>query len=262
MPRISVTDIKSRKNGEKIVAVTAYDFQTAQLLDGEVDILLVGDSLGMVIYGFDSTLPVTLEIMSRHAAAVAKASSKSMVVVDMPFGSYQESAAQAFRNAARLIAETGAQAVKIEGGSEMVETVKFITERGIPVVGHIGLQPQSFNAYGGYKIQGKQEESANHILNAAKDLSAAGCFAIVIEGVARKLADKITAEIPIPTIGIGASENCDGQVLVINDLLGLTKNPAKFVKAYAALSEVISKAVKTYAAEVRFGKFPTDKNLY
>lgn len=260
--RKSITQIKAMKQAEKISVLTAYDFRTAQLLDGLVDILLVGDSLGMVIYGFDSTLPVTLEIMTAHGTAVAKATSKSLVVVDMPFGSYQESPEQAFRNSAKLISESGAQAVKIEGGLEMVETVNFLTSRGIPVMAHIGLQPQSFNAYGGYKVQGKEQKEADKILLAAKKLEAAGAFAVVLEAIPKVLADKITKSISIPTIGIGASPNCDGQVLVINDLLGLNPTPAKFVKTYADFSNAIAKAVKNYTADVKNKKFPGKDNCY
>lgn len=259
--RITVPQIIARKNTAKIVVIAAYDFLSAKAIDGVADIILIGDSLGMVIYGFDSTLPVTTEMMANHTAAVVRGSAKSLIVTDLPFASYQGSPGQAFHNAAKLI-QAGAQAVKLEGGAEMAETVKFLTTRGIPVMGHVGLQPQSFNAYGGFKVQGKSEEESGRILNAAMELEAAGCFSMVIEGVKKELADKITSQLDIPTIGIGASDECDGQVLVLHDLLGITPSPAKFVKDYGKLSSKITDAVKQYAEEVKSGKFPKKDNLY
>ena len=260
--RTTANEIRARKNGEKITVISAYDYPAAKLLDGKVDIILVGDSLGMVIYGMNSTHAVTLPMMAAHAKAVVNASNKSLVVIDMPFGSYQESPAQAFASAAYLIAETGVQAVKIEGGSEMAETAKFLIERGIPVMGHLGMQPQSFNVYGGFKVQGKDEKNAKKIIAAAKDLEAAGCFALVLESVPRKLADKITKDVNIPTIGIGASPDCDGQVLVLHDILGFGENKPKFTKNYAGLNKIIAQAISEYVRDVKAKKFPEDKNCY
>ncbi len=260
--KITVPEITALKAKRKITVLTTYTYPVAKLLDGEVDILLVGDSLGMVLYGMDSTLTVSLDMMIQHGKAVARASRESLVVVDMPFGSYQENPAQAFRNAARIISESGASAVKIEGGTEMAETASFLVERGIPVMGHIGLEPQSFNAYGGFRVQGKDDAATAKLVADAKALEAAGCFAIVLEGVKRTAADKITKAVKIPVIGIGASPKCDGQVLVSDDMLGLTGSKIKFVKQYADLASTIKKAAKKYADEVKSGKFPSDEHLY
>lgn len=260
--RKNILDIKSQKSGDKIVVLTAYTAPMARILDQYCDILLVGDSLGMLVYGMDSTLPVSLNMMINHGSAVVKSSEKALVVVDMPFGSYQESAQQAFRNAAKIIARTGCQAVKLEGGEEIIETVEFLVKRGIPVMGHIGLKPQSVNQMGGYKVQGKDKTSAKQILDDAKALEEAGCFSIVIEGVEKKLADKITSSIKIPTIGIGASAECDGQVLVSEDMLGLNENVPKFVKRYANLDRVINTATESYSHDVKAKKFPSEDNCY
>lgn len=260
--RTSITGILARKGGEPITALTAAIAPFARLLDGKVDILLVGDSLGMVLYGMESTLPVTLEIMIAHGRAVVLSSHQSCVVVDMPFGSYQESPAQAFRNAARVLAETGAQAVKMEGGAEMAQTVEFLTQRGVPVMAHIGLMPQHVQQLGGYKVQGREEAQAIKLKMDAKALAQAGAFAMVLEGMVEPLAREITALIPIPTIGIGASAACDGQVLVSEDMLGLTPRQPKFVKTYAALGEQIAAAVDSYAAEVKARSFPTPAQIY
>lgn len=261
--RISVPELKARKNGEPIVSLTAYTAPMAGLLDPHVDLLLVGDSLGMVVYGFDSTLPVTLDMMIAHGAAVVRGSARACVVIDLPFGSYQESPQQAYRNAARVMAETGAQAVKLEGGEEMAETVAFLTARGIPVVGHVGLVPQSVNTLGGYKAVGRDDAGAQRIRRDASAIADAGAFAIVIEGTMESLARQITEEIAVPTIGIGASPACDGQVLVVDDMLGLfTQFRPKFVKRFALLGQEIEQAVATYAAEVRSRSFPAPEHCF
>lgn len=261
--RISVPQLKARKNGEPIVSLTAYTAPMASLLDPHVDLLLVGDSLGMVVYGFDSTLPVTLDMMIAHGAAVVRGSERACVVIDLPFGSYQESPQQAFRNAARTLAETGAQAVKLEGGEEMAETVAFLTARGVPVVGHVGLVPQSVNTLGGYKAVGRDDAGAERIRRDARAIADAGAFAIVIEGTMESLARQITEEIAVPTIGIGASPACDGQVLVVDDMLGLfTEFRPKFVKRFALLGQEIQSAVATYAAEVRARSFPAPEHCF
>ena len=266
MPKITVPDIiarKARENGVPLVVLTAYTTPMARILDEFVDILLVGDSLGMVLYGFDSTLPVTLDMMIAHGAAVMRGAKKTLVVVDLPFGSYQKSPAQAFKNAARVIAETGCTAVKLEGGAEMAETVKFLAARGIPVIGHIGLTPQSVHTLGGYKTQGKSKKQAEILLADAKAIEAAGAFARVLEGVTAEVAENITKTIKIPTIGIGASSACDGQVLVTEDMLGVTQGYIpKFVKKYANLAKYVENAVKQYADEVKTRKFPSAEFCY
>ena len=255
--RISILDIASRKGKQPLVVLTCYTAPMARILDGIVDMLLVGDSLGNVIYGMDSTLPVTLEMMIRHGKAVVKSSSHALVVVDMPFGSYQQSKEQAFESCAQVMAQTGAGAIKLEGGQEMAETIRFLVERGIPVVGHVGLMPQHFNALGGYRYQGRTESEAALILENAQAVAAAGAFAVVMEGVKEDVARTVSAQLPIPTIGIGASSACDGQVLVIDDMLGITASTPSFVKHYAHLSESIQQAAKTYAEEVRNRTFPS-----
>jgi 3-methyl-2-oxobutanoate hydroxymethyltransferase len=255
--RQSVIDVRSRKGGAPLVVLTAYTAPMARLLDPLVDILLVGDSLGMVVYGFDNTLPVTLDLMIAHGRAVAQSTSKALVVIDMPFGSYQASTEQAFLAAARVMQETGAQAVKLEGGAELAETIRFLVERGIPVMGHVGLMPQRVNALGGYKFQGRNDDDATHILDDARAVEQAGAFSLVIEGVKETVARDITGKIGIPTIGIGASPACDGQVLVIDDMLGFGEYVPSFVKRYADIPAVIEKAVKAYGDEVRARKFPS-----
>jgi len=263
MKRKTTHDIISLKEKTPIVVLTAYTTPQAQILDEYVDILLVGDSVGMVLYGLPSTLSVSLYMMIAHGAAVVRGSKKAIVVVDLPFGSYQESPAQAFANSAQILAETGCTAVKLEGGAEMSETVRFLTSRGIPVMGHIGLTPQSVNTLGGYRTQGKTEAEAKILLADAKEIEAAGAFAIVLEGVTPEVAKAITKTIKIPTIGIGASPDCDGQVLVTEDMLGLSKNYIpKFVKPYAKLSENIETAVKEYADEVKNRTFPSAEFCY
>ncbi len=257
-------DIRAARGGdEPLVCLTAYTAPMAALLDPHCDLLLVGDSLAMVLYGMDSTLPVDLDTMIRHGKAVAGHSQNACVVIDMPFGTYQQSPEQAFQNCARAIAETGASAVKIEGGLVMAETIRFLVARGIPVLAHIGLTPQYYNALGGYKVQGKNETSASEALKDARAVAQADAFAVVLEGVTEPLAREITESVDIPTIGIGASNACDGQILVTEDMLGLTPGPhAKFVKEYADLSGVISGAVKEYAKDVRTRKFPAEEQTY
>ncbi|PWC36363.1 3-methyl-2-oxobutanoate hydroxymethyltransferase [Azospirillum sp. TSO35-2] len=261
--RHSVPALRARKGGEPIVCLTAYTAPVARLLDPHVDLLLVGDSLGMVVYGLDSTLAVTLDMMIAHGAAVVRASERACVVVDLPFGSYQESKEAAFRASARVMAETGAQAVKLEGGLEMAETVAFLTARGIPVMGHVGLTPQSVNTLGGYKAVGRDAEAAERIAADARAIADAGAFTLVIEGTMEPLARRITEEVAIPTIGIGGSPACDGQVLVTDDMLGLfgAFRP-KFVKRYADLGETVGQAAATYAAEVRTRAFPGPEHCF
>lgn len=265
MTRKSVTQITQNKDEQTpLVCLTAYTAPMAQLLDPHCDLLLVGDSMAMVLYGMDSTLGADMEMMIRHGAAVVRASAQACVVVDMPFGSYQESKEVAFRNAARLLKETGCAGVKLEGGTEMSETLSYLAQRGIPVMGHIGLQPQSVHTLGGYKARGHEDSEAKRIMKDGQDIAAAGAFSIVLEGIAEPLAAAITAAIPVPTIGIGASAACDGQILVTEDMLGLTgggKKP-KFVKSYADLSPAMEEAVKQYAGEVRTRKFPSPEYLY
>jgi len=259
---------RMRAEGEKIAVLTCYDASFAALLARcGVDVLLVGDSLGNVLQGQASTLPVTLEQMAYHTGCVARGlgrQGRPFVVADMPFGSYQESREAAFRNAARLLKETGCAGVKLEGGTEMSKTVSYLAQRGIPVMGHIGLQPQSVHTLGGYQARGHENSEAKKILKDGQDIAAAGAFSIVLEGIAEPLAAAITAAVPVPTIGIGASAACDGQILVTEDMLGLTaggKKP-KFVKSYADLSPVMEESVKQYAQEVRRRKFPSADYVY
>jgi 3-methyl-2-oxobutanoate hydroxymethyltransferase len=245
-----------RKGGGPYVCLTAYTTPMARLLDPHADLLLVGDSLGMVLYGLDSTVPVTLEMMIAHGAAVLRGTRHACIVVDMPFGSYQESPAQAFRNAARILADTGCAAVKLEGGVEMAETIRFLVARGVPVCGHVGLMPQAVNA-SGYRVQGRDEAGAAAVAGDARAVAEAGAFAVVIEGTTRPLATAITRASPVPTIGIGASPECDGQILVSDDMLGLfTAFRPRFVKRYAELAASVSQAAAAYAADVRARRFP------
>ena len=262
--RISVTDIMARKqDAVPVVCLTAYTALTAKLLEDDVDLLLVGDSLGMVIYGMETTVGVSLDMMIAHGAAVVRGSSKPRIVVDLPFGSYQESPAAAFRVAARVMSETGCNAVKLEGGREMAETVAFLVERGIPVMGHIGLTPQSVHAMGGFKVQGKQADHGRKLVQAAKSLAHAGCYAIVLEGVPVRVAKIVTDSIDIPTIGIGAGMHTDGQVLVYHDLLGIEDRfVPKFVRRYADIKGASVEAVRAYAADVRSGAFPSHDEAY
>jgi 3-methyl-2-oxobutanoate hydroxymethyltransferase len=263
--RITTTVVQQRKiEGKPIAMLTAYDFSTAKFLDDAgIDMLLVGDSLGNVILGYDSTLPVTMEDMIHHGKAVCRGAKRAMVVVDMPFMSYQVSAEQAVSNAGRIMKETGAQAVKLEGGQEIVNEIKAIVRAGIPVVGHLGLTPQSIHALGGFKVQGKEEQGAQKLLNDAKALEENGAFAVVLECVPALLAQKVTESIGIPTIGIGAGAHCDGQVLVINDLLGLYPGfTPKFVKQYTNLNVQVSEAVASYKKEVEERIFPSEKHSF
>lgn len=260
--RISVPQIRARKGKEPVVCLTCYHAHTAKLLDPIVDLMLVGDSLGMVMHGMDNTLGVTLDLMILHAKAVMRGSSRAVVVVDMPFGTYEESPQIAFRNAARVMQETGASAVKMEGGARMAETITYLTQRGIPVMGHIGLTPQMIQVMGGFKTQGRTKEEWPAIEADAKAVSEAGAFAVVLEGMAEPLAAKISAEIAIPTIGIGASPSCDGQILVLEDMLGLNPTPPKFVKKYTNLGPSIAEAVSEYAADVKARRFPGPDNVY
>jgi len=260
--RLTVPAIRARKGGEPLVMLTAYTVRTAQLLDPHCDMLLVGDSLGQVIYGLPSTVPVTLEMMAAHAAAVVRGSYQSLVVVDMPFGSYEASPEQAFLSAARLMKESGAAAVKLEGGEAMAPTVRFLTERGIPVMGHVGLTPQAVNLLGGYGARGRSDEEAAKIVGDAQAVAAAGAFSVVIEGVVEPIAIEITRTIACPTIGIGASAQCDGQVLVAEDMLGLFERTARFVKRYDDLAGRIGAAAEAYAGEVRSRAFPGAEQVY
>ena len=266
MKRLTVPKIRAHKaDGETkdpLVMLTAYTARQAQLLDAHCDMLLVGDSLGQVIYGLPSTIPVTLEMMSNHAAAVVRGSYHSVVIVDMPFGSYEASKEQAFENAARLLKESGAAAVKLEGGEQMAETVAFLNQRGIPVMGHVGLTPQAVNVLGGYMARGRTDAEAEKIVGDAKALDQAGAFAIVLEGVLEPIAIEATKAVSCPTIGIGASAQCDGQVLVTEDMLGMFERVPRFVKKYENIAEVISGTVGKYAEEVRSRSFPTSEQTY
>jgi 3-methyl-2-oxobutanoate hydroxymethyltransferase len=260
--RITVPEIRAHKGAEPIVVLTCYHAHTARLLDQHVDILLVGDSLGQVMHGMETTLGVTLDLMILHAKAVMRGSKRALVVVDMPFGTYEESPSVAFRNAARVMQETGATAVKLEGGSRMGETIHYLTDRGIPVMAHIGLTPQMVHVMGGFKTQGRTEDQWPRLEADARAVADAGAFSLVLEGMAEPIARKITAAIPIPTIGIGASPDCDGQVLVMEDMLGLNPSPPRFVREYAHLGAEIERAVKAYAHDVRTRAFPGKENVY
>src|SRR5271170_909161 len=268
--KITVPELLQRKSeirnpaSAKITCLTAYDYPTARLLDeAGVDVLLVGDSLGMVVLGHESTLPVTLEDMLHHTAAVRRGTKRALVVADMPYGSYHTDNAESLRNAVRFIKEAGAEAVKIEGGERRLELIVRLTEAEIPVMGHVGLTPQSVNAMGGYRVQGKTADSAEQLIRDARAVEAAGAFAVVLEAVPRELAAQITRELRIPTIGIGAGPDCDGQILVIHDMLGLTfGHTPKFTRQYANVGEIIGRAVKEYCDDVRQGMFPSDAESY
>ncbi|MDG5748493.1 3-methyl-2-oxobutanoate hydroxymethyltransferase [Qipengyuania sp. XHP0207] len=266
MKRLTVPKIRAHKKGgtveQPLVMLTAYTARQAQLLDAHCDILLVGDSLGQVIYGLPSTIPVTMEMMANHAAAVVRGSYHAVVVVDMPFGSYEASKEQAFESAAYLLKQSGAAAVKLEGGAQMAETVAFLNQRGIPVMGHVGLTPQAVNVLGGYMARGRSEAEAEKIVSDARALDEAGTFAIVIEGVVEPIAIETTKAVSCPTIGIGASAQCDGQVLVTEDMLGMFERVPRFVKKYAAIGDVIEKTVAQYAEEVRSRSFPGPDQTY
>jgi 3-methyl-2-oxobutanoate hydroxymethyltransferase len=266
MRRLTVPMIQSRKadgrTKEPLVMLTAYTARQAQLLDAHCDILLVGDSLGQVIYGLPSTLQVTLEMMLAHGAAVVRGSYHSLVIVDMPFGTYEGSPQQAFASASRIMAETGCAAVKLEGGEAMAETIAFLSGRGIPVMAHVGLTPQAVNALGGYGARGRSQEEHAKIVSDGKAVQQAGAFAVVAEGVIEPIAVALTQSLEIPVIGIGASAKCDGQVLVTEDMLGMFERVPRFVKRYENMADVISKAAETYAAEVRERAFPGAEQTY
>ncbi len=260
--RITVPQIRNRKGGEPIVSLTSYHAHTAAIVDRYADFILVGDSLGMVMHGMDSTIGVPLDLMIMHGRAVVRGTERALIVVDLPFGTYEESPQVAFRNAAQVMKETGCGAVKLEGGARMAETIRFLVERGIPVMAHIGLTPQSSHVMGGFKTQGRDEETWPAHEADAKAVAEAGAFAVVLEGMVEPLAAKISKQIDIPTIGIGASADCDGQILVLEDMLGLNPTPPKFVKVYGDLGDGIERAVRTYAEEVKARSFPDEKNTY
>jgi len=260
--RMTVPGFMARKGGEPLVCLTAYTAHVANLLDRRCDLLLVGDSLGMVIHGMPNTLGVTLEHMIMHGQGVMRGAEKSLVVVDMPFGSFEESPEIAFRNAARVVKETGCAAVKLEGGAEMAPTIRHLTRRGIPVMAHIGLMPQNMNVMGGFKVAGRDERDWEFIIQDAREVEKAGAFSVVVEGVTEPLAEKITQSISIPTIGIGASKECDGQILVFEDMIGLFPRVPTFVKRYGNMQEMIEGAADTYAEEVRARRFPGDDHVY
>lgn len=266
MRRLTVPAIRARKAGgvteQPIVMLTAYTARMAQLLDPHCDVLLVGDSLAQVVYGLPSTVPVSLDMMCAHGAAVVRGSYHSVVIVDMPFGSYEASPQQAFESAARILKETGAAGVKLEGGEAMAETIAFLGARGIPVCAHVGLTPQAVNALGGYGARGRSAAEAEKIRADARAVADAGCFAVVVEGVMESIADAIVAEVPCPVIGIGASARCDGQVLVAEDMLGMFERVPRFVKRYAAMADMVSETAARYAQEVRERAFPGDEQVY
>ena len=261
--RITVSDIKTRKGDDPLVCLTAYSTPMAKILDPHCDVLLVGDSLGMVLYGMDNTLGVTLDMMINHGQAVMRGGGHSCVVVDMPFGTYEQNPETAYENALRVITETGCDAVKLEGGQDMAATTRYLSDRNIPVMGHIGLQPQSILKDGGYKVKGKTNEDVSRLIEDAKAVESAGAFSVVIEGTIEEVAKNITHSIDIPTIGIGASASCDGQVLVAEDMLGLmTDHKPKFVKHYAQLAGEIEQAAQTYASDVKSRAFPSEDYTY
>jgi len=260
---ITIPQIRARKGGEPIVCLTAYSTPMARFLDPYVDLLLVGDSLGMVLYGMETTFGVTLDMMIAHGKAVARGVEHACLIVDLPFGSYKESPQVAYRAGARVMAETGANGVKLEGGVEMAETIRFLTARGIPVMGHIGLTPQSLHADGGYRAHGREADEAARLVADAGAVAEAGAFAVVIEGTVEAVASEITRAIPIPTIGIGASAACDGQILVTEDVVGLFADfTPKFVKRYAELGSEVAKAAQAYAEDVRARRFPGREHVF
>ncbi|CAF25931.1 3-methyl-2-oxobutanoate hydroxymethyltransferase [Bartonella quintana] len=260
--RITAAEIRSRKGQEPIVSLTAYQAYSARIADPYCDFLLVGDSVGMVVHGFETTLPVSLDMMILHGQAVMRGAKKALVVIDMPFGSYEESPEQAFSNASRILAETGCGAVKLEGGVYIAETIDFLCKRGIPVMGHIGLTPQAVNRFGGFKTQGRNESNWQQIEADAAAIEEAGAFAVVVEGVVEPLAVRLTEMLSIPTIGIGASSQCDGQILVMEDMLGYGTWVPKFVRRYGALEQEMEKAIKSYADDVKSRAFPSEAEIY
>ncbi len=260
--RFTAPDILARKGGDPIVCLTSYHAHTARLVDRHCDVILVGDSLGMVMHGLETTVPVTLDMMILQGHAVMRGSKRALVVVDMPFGSYEASKELAFMNAARVLKETGCGAIKVEGGKRMADTIAFLVERGVPVMAHVGLTPQAINVIGSFRAQGREEADWARIEQDAMAVTKAGAFSMVIEAVAEPLARKLTAVVAIPTIGIGASVGCDGQILVLEDMLGLTPRVPKFVKRYGDLGPGIEKAVADYAADVRKRAFPGTEHVY
>lgn len=260
--RITARDISTRKGGEPVVCLTAYTAPMASILDPHADLLLVGDSLGMVVHGMNSTVGVTLDMMILHGRAVMRGSSRAMVVVDLPFGSYEESHEVAWRSASRVMMETGCQAVKVESGEGIGDTIAYLVDRGVPVMGHVGLRPQAMNVDGGFRAKGRTQAERDRVLREAMAADRAGAFAIVVEGVAEDLAREVTAAVRAPTIGIGASSTCDGQILVTDDMLGMFDWTPKFVRRYGALREAISAAAAGYAADVRARTFPGPAESY
>lgn len=260
--RLMAPDITALKGVRPIVSLTSYHAHTAAIADKYCDFLLVGDSLGMVMHGYETTVPVPLELMIMHGRAVVRGAKRALVVVDMPFGTYEESPSVAFRNAARVMKETDCGAVKLEGGRRMAETVRYLVERRIPVMAHIGLTPQSINVIGGMKAQGRREAEWAALEEDARAITDAGAFAVVLEAIAAPLADRITQAIPIPTIGIGASANCDGQILVMEDMLGLSPHVPKFVRKFGAIGAAIEDAISSYAEDVRSRRFPAEEHTY
>ena len=260
--RITAPQITARKGGDPIICLTAYDAPTAALVDEYCDLILVGDSLGMVVHGLTSTVGVTLDMMILHGQAVMRSSHKALVVVDLPFGSYEDSVETAFKSASRVMMETGCQAVKSESGSYAAETISYLVERGIPVMSHVGLRPQSMNVLGGFKARGRSREIIDDIIANAKAAADAGSFAVVVEGVSEELANLVTEAVDIPTIGIGASAQCDGQILVTPDMLGQFERVPKFVKKYGNQLEATREAIAQYASDVTDRSFPGEVNLY
>ncbi len=260
--RITAPEIAARKGGEPVVCLTAYTAPMAAILDPRCDLLLVGDSVGMVVHGLPTTVGVTMEMMILHGQAVMRAATHALVVVDMPFGSYEAGAETAYANAARLMKETGCQAVKVESGPEVARTVEYMVRRGIPVMGHVGLRPQAVNVDGGFRAKGRTSLERDRVLEEARATDAAGAFAIVVEGVAEDLAQEITKAVSAPTIGIGASAHCDGQILVTDDMLGLFDWTPKFVRRYADLRRLVDDAIGSYAADVRARRFPASAETY
>jgi 3-methyl-2-oxobutanoate hydroxymethyltransferase len=260
--RLTAPDILARKRGEPIVCLTSYHAHTARLVDKYCDVILVGDSLGMVMHGFETTVPVTLDMMILQGHAVMRGSQHALVVIDMPFGSYEQSKEQAFASCARVLKETGCGAIKLEGGRRMAETIAFLVERGVPVMGHVGLTPQSINTIGSFRAQGRDEADWAPIEADAKAVADAGAFSIVLEAVAEPLGRKITEQVAIPTIGIGASPACDGQILVLEDMLGLSPRVPKFVRRYGELGPGIEAAISAYAKDVRSRAFPGPEHVY
>jgi 3-methyl-2-oxobutanoate hydroxymethyltransferase len=260
--RLTAPDIAAMKRKKPIVSLTAYETLTAAIADRHCDFLLVGDSLAMVVHGYDSTVPVSLDLMIAHGRAVTRGARRALVVVDMPFGSYEESPEIAFRNAARIMKEAECGAVKLEGGRRMAETIRYLVDRGIPVMAHIGLTPQAVNVLGGFKVQGRSEAQWDALLADARAVTEAGAFSVVLEAMPGELAARITEEVPVPTIGIGASAACDGQILVMDDMLGMAERVPKFVKRYAEIGKAMDEAIATYAREVQERSFPAVEHTY